>query len=157
MLTQRFPRLGAPHADPRRRAAPPPEPPDRDLPPQPGGRDRSGFRNEPNTDWSLAPNRGWAEIRRRWMKRPGDAPVEVPLVVAGKEVTAGRRLLKTLDPSQIPRRVCVSRSALAVAADVRRAVACAAEEPDGWRTLTARRRRRILAAAATEIRRARGN
>ena len=118
----------------------------------------SGFRNEPNTDWSLAPNRAWAEaIRRRWMKRPGDVPVEVPLVVAGKEVTAGRRLLKTLDPSQLPDRVCVSRSALAAAVDVRRAVACAAEDPDGWRTLTARRRRRILAAAATEIRRARGD
>ena len=118
----------------------------------------NGFRNEPNTDWSLAPNRAWAEaIRRRWMKRPGDAPVEVPLVVAGREVTVGRRLLKTLDPSQLPDRVCVSRSALAAAVDVRRAVACAAEDPDGWRTLTARRRRRILAAAATEIRRARGD
>ena len=35
----------------------------------------SGFRNEPNTDWSLAPNRAWAEeIRRRWMERPGTPP-----------------------------------------------------------------------------------
>jgi len=127
------------------------------------GRERSAgtgdaFRNEPNTDWSLAPNRAWAEgIRRRWMKRPGDAPVEVPLVVAGKEVAVGRRRLETLDPNQLPARVCVSRCALATAADVRRAVACAAGDPDGWRALTARRRRRILGAAAVEIRRARAD
>ncbi|MCU0563128.1 MAG: aldehyde dehydrogenase family protein, partial [Desulfobacterales bacterium] len=124
---------------------------------RPGG-NGGAFRNEPNTDWSLAPNRAWAdEIRRRWMKCPGDAPVEVPLVVAGSEVAVGRRRLETLDPSQLPTRVCVSRSALATAADVRRAVACAVKDPDGWRALTARRRRRILAGAAVEIRRARAD
>ena len=118
----------------------------------------AAFRNEANTDWALAPNRAWAEeIRRRWKKQPGDPPVDVPLVVAGKEVTVGRRMLKTLDPNQLPQRVCVSRCALAGPEDVRRAVACAKEDPDGWRALTARRRRRILALAALEIRRARGD
>jgi RHH-type proline utilization regulon transcriptional repressor/proline dehydrogenase/delta 1-pyrroline-5-carboxylate dehydrogenase len=116
------------------------------------------FRNEPNTDWSLAANRAWAEgIRRRWMKGPGNDPIEVPLVAAGREIFAGRKVLKSLDPNQLPRPVVVARCALAKADDVRRAVAAAKEDPDGWRSLTFRRRRRLLSAAASEIRRARGD
>lgn len=116
------------------------------------------FRNEPDTDWSLAANRTWAEaIRRRWMKAPGDAPIEVPLAVAGKEISVGRQVLKSLDPNQLPRRVVVARCALAKPEDVRRAVTAAKEDPDGWRRLTAARRHRILSTAANEIRRARGD
>ncbi|MGE5257957.1 MAG: proline dehydrogenase family protein, partial [Hyphomicrobiales bacterium] len=118
----------------------------------------AGFRNEPNTDWSLAANRTWAEdIRRRWLKAPGDAPIDVPLVVAGQEVTAGRKMLKTLDPNQLPALVVVARCALANADDVKRTVAVAREDPDGWRRRTARQRHRALSAAANEIRKARGD
>ncbi len=43
------------------------------------------FKNEPNTDWSLAANRDWAaKIRRKWKKSPADNPIEIPLVVAGE-------------------------------------------------------------------------
>ena len=115
------------------------------------------FRNEPDTDWSLAANRSWAEgIRRNWMKAPGDAPIDVPLVVAGKDITVGRKVLKAFDPNQLPREVVVARCALAKPDDVKRAVAAAEDDPDGWRRLTARRRHRILSAAASEIRKARG-
>ena len=45
------------------------------------------FRNEPNTDWSLADNRRWAEaIRNKWKKGPEDSPMEIPLVAAGEEI-----------------------------------------------------------------------
>ncbi len=116
------------------------------------------FRNEPDTDWSLAPNRAWAEaIRRRWMKAPGDAPIDVPLAAAGKEIAAGRKVRKSCDPNQLPTEVVVARCALAKADDVKRAVAAAKEDPDGWRKTTPRRRHRILSAAANEIRKARGD
>jgi len=116
------------------------------------------FRNEPNTDWSLAANRAWADaIRRSWMKTPRDAPIDVPLAVAGKEITVGRKVLKSLDPNQLPTEVVVTRCALAKADDVKRAVAAAKKDPDGWRTSTSRRRHRILSAAANEIRKARGD
>jgi RHH-type proline utilization regulon transcriptional repressor/proline dehydrogenase/delta 1-pyrroline-5-carboxylate dehydrogenase len=122
-----------------------------------GTLDEGGFRNEPNTDWSLAANRAWAEdIRRRWMKSPENEPIEVSLVAAGKEIFAGRKVLKSLDPNQLPRPVVVARCALANADDLKRAVAAAKEDPDGWRRLTARRRLRILSAAANEIRKSRG-
>ncbi|MCU0584521.1 MAG: bifunctional proline dehydrogenase/L-glutamate gamma-semialdehyde dehydrogenase [Desulfobacterales bacterium] len=115
------------------------------------------FRNEPNTDWALAANRAWAEsIRRRWMKGPGDAPVEVPLVVAGEEIFSGRKALASMDPNQLPLKVTVARCALANAKDVGQAVAAARKDPEGWRDMSAERRHRILSAAANEIRKARG-
>jgi RHH-type proline utilization regulon transcriptional repressor/proline dehydrogenase/delta 1-pyrroline-5-carboxylate dehydrogenase len=116
------------------------------------------FRNEPDTDWTLAPNRAWAEaIRQRWRKAPGDEPIEVPLAVAGKEIVVGRRMLKGFDPNQLPTKVVVARCALAKSEDVKRAVAAAKEDPDGWRKMTAARRQRILSTAANEIRKARGD
>jgi RHH-type proline utilization regulon transcriptional repressor/proline dehydrogenase/delta 1-pyrroline-5-carboxylate dehydrogenase len=116
------------------------------------------FRNEPDTDWSLAANRSWAEgIRRRWMKATGDDPIDVPLAVAGREIARGRKRLKALDPNQLPAKVVVARCALATPGDVKRAVATAKEDPDGWRKMNFRRRHRILSAAANEIRKARGD
>jgi RHH-type proline utilization regulon transcriptional repressor/proline dehydrogenase/delta 1-pyrroline-5-carboxylate dehydrogenase len=123
-----------------------------------GNDPEGGFRNEPNTDWSLAANRRWAEeIRRRWMKTRGDAPIEVPVVVAGRTIAAGRRTVASVDPNQLPQKVVVARCALANAGDVNAAAAAAREDPDGWRRMSPRRRRRILSAAADEIRKARAD
>ena len=123
-----------------------------------GIRHWSAFRNEPDTDWSLAPNRAWAEaIRRRWMKAEGDKPVDVPLVVAGRIIAAGRRVRKACDPNQLPRAVVVARCLMANGADVNRAVSAARDDVDGWRKTTAERRQRILSAAAKEIRKARAD
>ncbi|MFO7707452.1 MAG: bifunctional proline dehydrogenase/L-glutamate gamma-semialdehyde dehydrogenase [Desulfobacterales bacterium] len=116
------------------------------------------FRNEPNTDWSLPANRAWAEeIRRRWMRSPQEAPIDVPAVVGGRELFAGRRSLTALDPNQLPLEVAVARCALAGAEDVQAAAATARKDPDGWRDLGFHHRHRILSAAANEIRKARGD
>jgi len=148
---QRIPALGAdPHRSQNRR--------EEAFPRERGTYHEGEFRNEPDTDWSLAANRCWAEaIRQRWMKAPGDEPIDVPLAVAGKEIAVGRKMLKSLDPNHRPREVLVARCALAKPDDVKRAVAAAEEDPDGWRRMTARRRHRILSAAANELRRARGD
>ncbi|MBT8342422.1 MAG: aldehyde dehydrogenase, partial [Desulfatitalea sp.] len=46
-----------------------------------------GFFNVPDTDWSLAANRQWADqIRTQWQRRAGDDPVVVTPVVAGQAV-----------------------------------------------------------------------
>jgi len=116
------------------------------------------FKNEPNTDWSLAANRKWAdEIRRKWKKGPQDKPIEIPLVAAGEEVFNGRRTRDIIDPSQIHQKIIVGRFALANAADIQKAVAAARRDPDGWRRKTHRQRHRILSLAAMELRKARGD
>lgn len=113
------------------------------------------FVNEPDTDFALPANRAWARgIIERWRPRHGADKVEVPLVVDGEEVFENRRLADCRDPSR-PGRV-VGRYRLAEPADIERAVACARKDANGWRRLPAADRSRVLAAAARELRRGRG-
>jgi len=116
------------------------------------------FHNEPDTDWSLAANRRWAErIRERWRKTPGADPLQIPLVIDGEEVAAERETRACLDPNQKPAEVGVAVYRLGTPADVDRAVAVAQADPDGWRALPPRERHGVLARVAMELRRLRGD
>ena len=116
------------------------------------------FNNEPDTDWSLKANRRWAEaVRAKWRKSPGEAPMEVPLVVAGEEVYEGRERQECWDKSLPSEGVLVARFALGTEEDVDRAVATAKTDPDGWRERTARERHEVLSRVAMELRKARGD
>ncbi len=116
------------------------------------------FNNEPDTDWSLPANRAWAEgLKERWRKVPGDPVLEIPLVVDGEAVDAGRETKDCLDTNQLPDEVVVARFALGTEEDVERAVATAGADPDGWRDQPLEERHRALSRAAVELRRARGD
>ena len=116
------------------------------------------FKNEPNTDWSLAPNRQWADdIRSKWRRQPGDPPLQIPLVVDSQEIFKGRRTREIEDPSRFKGKTVVARFALANAGDIEKAVSTAANDPDGWRSKTHKQRHRILAKVAMEVRKARGD
>ncbi len=118
----------------------------------------SEFKNEPNTDWSLAGNRKWAAgIRQKWKKRPEDNPRDIPLVIGGQEIFAERELRESRDPSQINVNVIVARCALGAAADADRAVAVAKTDPHGWRRKSFEERHQIFSNVAMEIRKARGD
>ncbi|MFZ5570763.1 MAG: proline dehydrogenase family protein [Thermodesulfobacteriota bacterium] len=116
------------------------------------------FENEPDTDWSLSGNRKWAEgIRETWKKNPGASPLDIPLVIGGREIMADRRIRECLDPSQLPEKVCIARFALANDDDIEQAVATAGHDPDGWRRMAPAERRRLMAKAAMALRKARGD
>ena len=120
------------------------------------------FRNEPDTDWSLAANRAWAEsIREKWMKKPSDAPIKIPLVFSGRQVFSGRRVRTVTDPSQRDpesgAHTVVALCAQAREKDLHEAVATAKSDPDGWRGLTRAQRHDAMRKAAMEIRKARGD
>lgn len=116
------------------------------------------FLNEPDTDWSLAANRQWAEsIRVKWKMGASDSPVMIPIVAGGREVMAGREQRDSLDASQFHDRVVVARYALAGGDDVERAVSTAVEDSDGWRTKSLKERHAVLSRVARELRRARGD
>jgi len=116
------------------------------------------FKNEPNTDWSLAANRRWAkDIRRKWHKNPGDSPIGIPLVVAGEKIFTSRTKKEVQDPSQFNQPVVVATYALANGEDIDRAVATAKADPDGWRSKTHRQRHFVLSKVAMELRKARGD
>jgi RHH-type proline utilization regulon transcriptional repressor/proline dehydrogenase/delta 1-pyrroline-5-carboxylate dehydrogenase len=116
------------------------------------------FKNEPNTDWSLAANRKWAAgIRRKWKKNSADPPADIPLVIDGEDIFADREYKESRDPSQINAGVIVARVALANAADVEQAAGTAKSDPDGWRRQSFAERQRILAQVAMQLRKARGD
>ncbi len=119
---------------------------------------RNSFTNEPDTDWSLAANRKWAQkIRSTWMKSSSDAPAGIPVVIGGEELFDDRQMLQSLDPNQYPDQVCVAQFVLAGEEDVDRAVRTARNDPDGWRLKTARQRHEILARVAMELRKNRAD
>ncbi|MEA2116281.1 MAG: bifunctional proline dehydrogenase/L-glutamate gamma-semialdehyde dehydrogenase [Thermodesulfobacteriota bacterium] len=119
---------------------------------------QNSFTNEPDTDWSLAANRHWAEgIRSRWMKSTADAPTRIPVVVAGQKLFDDRQTQKSLDPNQSPDQVCVARFVLAGGEDIDAAVRTARRDPDGWRQKTAKQRHEVLARVAMELRKKRGD
>lgn len=116
------------------------------------------FNNEPDTDWSLAANRRWAEaIRARWQKKADDAPIQIPLVIAGQEIFDAREIRACLDPNQKPVEIKVAAYRLASIADVDRAVAVARKDLDGWRRLDPQARHKMLSRVAQELRQARGD
>jgi len=116
------------------------------------------FKNEPNTDWSLASNRKWADgIRKKWKKQPEDTPLKVPLVVDGREIYDDRRMREIIDPSRNNQKVVVARFAMANAGDIEKAVTTARNDPDGWRRKTHKQRHRLLSKVALELRKARGD
>jgi RHH-type proline utilization regulon transcriptional repressor/proline dehydrogenase/delta 1-pyrroline-5-carboxylate dehydrogenase len=116
------------------------------------------FNNEPDTDWSLAANRQWAEnIRADWQRQPGEAPIEIPLVIAGDEIRDGREVRDCIDPNQKPAAIKVADYRLATVEDVDRAVDVARRDPDGWRRLTPEARHQQLSRVALELRKARGD
>ena len=116
------------------------------------------FVNEPDTDWSLAPNRSWAEeIRNKWKKKKGDAPLEIPLVVAGEEILEDRDISECIDPSQYHDKVCVARFRQGNSDDVEKAVTIAKSDPDGWRAMGHDKRHQILSRVAMELRKGRGD
>jgi len=116
------------------------------------------FINEADTDWSLSANVRWAaQVRDRWMKDPGDAPVEIPVIIAGEALFQGRQIVDCMDPNQYAEKVVPARFALATPEDVNRAIAIAKADPDGWRALSHAERHRILSDVAMELRKARGD
>lgn len=110
-----------------------------------------GLVNEPDTDFSLPGNLEWArQIIEHWKPRYGDPAAEIPLVIAGREIRAGRERRDCLDPSR-PSRV-VGRYREASEEDLSEALDCARADLAGWRTMTPEKRAGILGEVAQVFR-----
>jgi RHH-type proline utilization regulon transcriptional repressor/proline dehydrogenase/delta 1-pyrroline-5-carboxylate dehydrogenase len=110
------------------------------------------FVNEPDTDWALAANRGWADrVRARWQER---AVEDVSLQVAG-ELLPGAVTVEARDRSH-PARVAY-RQAVADRGQVSRALDAARAAQTAWGGRPPAERRRLLDTAAAALARRRGD
>lgn len=120
------------------------------------------FINEPDTDWSMAPNRKWAKsIREKWKKDALDSSFNIPIVISGKEIFEDRNIRECFDLSQYDtkqnNKICIARYALANQQDVKDAVEAAKSDPDMWRQKSFEERHKILSQVAIELRKARAD
>jgi RHH-type proline utilization regulon transcriptional repressor/proline dehydrogenase/delta 1-pyrroline-5-carboxylate dehydrogenase len=69
------------------------------------------FRNEPDTNFDLKPNREWADaIRKEWKKTTTGEPYEIPVQIGDKEFISEKKQIY-IDRSQ-PDEVCVCKVSL---------------------------------------------
>lgn len=116
------------------------------------------FKNEPDTDFILEPNRRWADsIRQKWQKTPQSPRYLVPVVVNGEDLIGDREIMPRRDKSQGPETILCGEYAKATAQDLKTAVQVAQADPDGWRKLSRHERHEILARVANVFRARRGD
>ncbi|MDQ8198267.1 bifunctional proline dehydrogenase/L-glutamate gamma-semialdehyde dehydrogenase [Pelagicoccus enzymogenes] len=127
------------------------------------GRSRSTFqsdrfREEPDTDWTLAANRDWAElIRGKWKAVPKGKVEEIPISVGDEFLYEGLDTQEIIDHSQYEENLPIARYALARIDDIDRAMEIAASDASGWARMGSSERHEILSSAAEELRQARGD
>lgn len=115
------------------------------------------YHGEADTDFILPPNKEWAKnIRAKWQKKVGDEVSVTPVVVGG-EALLDREVKAVLDKSQLKVNVVCGKYALATKDDLERAVEIAAKDVDGWRSLSASERQKILGQVANKMRAKRGD
>jgi len=118
---------------------------------------RYHFENEPDTDFVLQANREWAEkIRDKW-QNIGEVGGFNAYPVVGGEIVQRDLHVDVIDKSQYHEYKLAGRYAEATPDDMKRAIATAKEDPDGWRKLTVAQRQEILMDVAHEIRVARAD
>jgi RHH-type proline utilization regulon transcriptional repressor/proline dehydrogenase/delta 1-pyrroline-5-carboxylate dehydrogenase len=107
----------------------------------------SCFVNEPDTDWSLPPNRKWAEIILTDWKSKKFVPI--PIVIAGESIVNDHVGMGE-DPSEPGKQVY--KYSLASLSDVEKALKTATITKELWGQSTIEERSRLLAKVAQEMR-----
>jgi len=114
------------------------------------------FRNEPDTNFDLKPNRLWVEeIRNKWKRASNEKPYQIPILIGEKEFTAEKKN-PYYDRSQ-SNRVCVCEVSLSNMEQVKEMVTLAEKDASGWSKTTLEKRNLILHQAAEELSKKRGD
>ena len=115
------------------------------------------FRNEADTDWILPENRKWAAaIRQKWQPTEKSKVKKIPLFIGNTEVKSKRKQQLFFDPSQ-PEMPPTFSVTLATKSDLNKAVKIAKDDPNKWQETTLLERHELLAGAARNLRKRRGD
>jgi RHH-type proline utilization regulon transcriptional repressor/proline dehydrogenase/delta 1-pyrroline-5-carboxylate dehydrogenase len=114
------------------------------------------FKNEPDTNFDLKPNREWADaIRKEWKKTTTDEPYEIPVQIGDKEYTSEKKQIY-IDRSQSDE-VCVCKVSLSTLDQVTEIIQTAEQDLSRWRKTTIAERNIILHKTADNLCEKRGH
>ena len=128
----------------------------RNLQPQTSNFKLQTFKNEPDTNFDLKPNRLWAdEIRKQWKKSPDELPYQIPIQIGIDELTSEKKY-RYIDRSQNGE-VCVCEANQSNLEQVKQIIFVAESDNSNWRKTTLEERDIILHKVADHLARNRGN
>ncbi len=114
------------------------------------------FKNEPDTNFDLQPNRLWVDtIRQAWQKSNEDKPYQIPVQIGDKEITTEKKT-QYFDKSQ-NNDVLVCETSLSNLDQVKEIIASAENDASKWRKTTLEERNIILHKVAENLSIKRGN
>ncbi len=118
--------------------------------------ERETFKNEPDTNFDLKPNRIWAdEIRLKWKKSKKDKPYQIPIQIGDKEFTS-KKLYSYIDRSQNDE-ICICEASMSNLELVKEILIVAEKDASNWRKTTLEKRNIILHQAAENLSNNRGH
>ncbi|MCK9492109.1 MAG: bifunctional proline dehydrogenase/L-glutamate gamma-semialdehyde dehydrogenase [Sulfurimonas sp.] len=114
------------------------------------------FKNESDTDFTLPQNQIWAnKIRDKYKDISKDKPLNAYMVIDGKE-RESEEIKEVMDKSQFSQNVILGRCFMAGEDELKKAIAVAKIDKDGWSKLTLAQRSEVLMRVANEFRKNRG-
>ena len=114
------------------------------------------FKNEPDTNFDLKPNRLWADtIRNNWKKSVNNIPYQIPVQIGSTEL-AGIKKSRYFDRSQ-NEEVCVCEAGLSNMLQVKEIISIAETDASHWRETSLKERTKILYQVADNLGKNRGN
>lgn len=113
------------------------------------------FRNEPDTDFYLKPNRLWADsIREQWEKSASGESYKIPVQIFDKQIYT-TYIKKYFDRSQFLD-VCICEACLSNLDQVKEVISIAEKDASGWRWTSLDKRNRLLHQVARNLSNQRG-
>jgi RHH-type proline utilization regulon transcriptional repressor/proline dehydrogenase/delta 1-pyrroline-5-carboxylate dehydrogenase len=114
------------------------------------------FKNEPDTNFDLQPNRVWADnMRNNWKKGPKGIPYQIPIQIGANEFSSEKKHFY-YDRSQ-REEVCICEASLSNLEQIKEIISVAEADASNWRKTTLNERNRILHQVALNLSNNRGN
>lgn len=114
------------------------------------------FKNEPDTNFDLKPNRIWADtIRNQWKKSSTDKPYQIPVQIGEIELFSEKKF-RYIDRSQ-SEDVCVCEASLSSLDQIKKIITVAETDATNWRKTSLEERNKILHLVAENLSQKRGD
>jgi RHH-type proline utilization regulon transcriptional repressor/proline dehydrogenase/delta 1-pyrroline-5-carboxylate dehydrogenase len=118
--------------------------------------DLSTFKNEPDTNFDLKPNRLWADkIREQWEKPKDSKPYQIPVQIGNQHFTSEKKQVYN-DRNQ-EEEICICEASLSNLDQIKEIIKTAEKDASQWRKTSLDERNKILHKVAMNLGNDRGN